>query len=93
MIVFVEPDCVLCERVLETVAVLREQDIVADIVIFDRSVDPESCMKFGVFIFPAVYIDGQLAFYGEFSIEDAKRFINHRSHSSRVFSKGVHSIE
>lgn len=80
MIVFVEPNCAACERVLETAEILREQNIVANLVIFNRSIDPESCMKFGVVIFPTVYINGQLAFYGEFSVEDAKRFVNHSVH-------------
>ena len=78
MIIFIEPDCIACVRVLETAKVLRHQNIVADLLNVNRIEDPESCMKFGVQIFPAVFINGRLTFYGEFSVEEARRFI-HRS--------------
>lgn len=76
MIVFVEPDCLACKRAMETAEVLRRCNIVAELVIHERTSNPEACAKFGVVIFPAVVIDGKLAFYGEFSVEDARRFIN-----------------
>ena len=77
MIVIVEPDCVACVRVLETAAVLRQRGIVANLVVYNRLHDPDSCQKFGVVIFPAVFINGHLAFYGEFSMEDAMQFAEH----------------
>ncbi|MBI3194181.1 MAG: thioredoxin family protein [Ignavibacteriae bacterium] len=76
MLIFIEPNCRACERVMETAEVLRKQNIIANFVTFNRNVNPESCMKFGVFIFPTVYINGRLAFYGEFTIEDLDRFLN-----------------
>lgn len=75
MVVLVEPDCIACVRVLETVMVLRQRGLVANVVVLDRLRDPERCRTYGVVIYPAVFINWRLAFYGEFSTEDALRFV------------------
>lgn len=80
MLVFVEENCLPCDRVLETVKTLSQMEIVSKVRIFNRNIDPYTCQQFGVLIFPAVFINGRLAFYGEFSVEDAKRFVNHSVH-------------
>ena len=74
ILVFVEPECVSCERVLNTVKVVKRNFKVDHLIVIDRSSDPEYCLKFGVIIFPATFINGRLAFYGEFSVEEAQRF-------------------
>ena len=74
ILVFVEPECVSCERVLNTVKVVKRNFKVDHLIVIDRSADPEYCRKFGVIIFPATFINGRLAFYGEFSVEEAQRF-------------------
>ena len=66
MVVLVEPDCIACVRVLETATVLCQRGIVANLIVLNRLHNPDSCRKFGVVIFPAVFINGRLAFYGEF---------------------------
>ncbi|MBI1804866.1 MAG: thioredoxin family protein [Ignavibacteriae bacterium] len=81
MIVLVEPDCLSCVRALETANVLRQRGVVANLIVINRIDDPDSCRKFGVVIFPAVYINGRLAFYGEFSVEDAQRFAQDSVHN------------
>ena len=77
MVVLVEPNCTACLRVLQTAGVLRDQGVVTNLVVLNRTDDPDKCRKFGAVIFPAVFINGRLAFYGEFSTEDAKRFLEH----------------
>ena len=77
MVVLVEPDCVACVRVLETASALHRRGIVANLLVLNRADDPESSRKYGVVIFPAVFINGHLAFYGEFSMEDAVQFAEH----------------
>jgi predicted thioredoxin/glutaredoxin len=77
MVVLVEPECVACVRVLETASALHRRGIIARLVVLNRAVDPESSTRYGAVIFPAIFIDGRLAFYGEFSIEDALRFVEH----------------
>ena len=72
--VFVEPKCVSCERVLNTVKVIKLNFKVEQLVVINRAADPEYCRKFGILIFPATFINGRLAFYGEFSVEEAQRF-------------------
>ncbi|MBX2991818.1 MAG: thioredoxin family protein [Bacteroidetes bacterium] len=79
MVIFVEPDCVACARVLEAATLLRQQGVVARLIVIDRLRDPESCAKYGVVIYPAVFINGRLAFYGEFSPHDVKRFVKQES--------------
>jgi len=81
MVVLVEPDCVACVRVLHTAGALRDQGIVTNLVVLNRIDDPDKCRKFGIVIFPAVFINGRLAFYGEFSMEDAIRFLEHSQKS------------
>jgi predicted thioredoxin/glutaredoxin len=75
MIIFVEPDCKSCERVLETAKLLQDQNFIVDLLIINRADEPDSCRKFSVMIFPAVFINGRLAFYGEFSVDDVKQFV------------------
>lgn len=77
MVVLVEPDCVACVRVLRTAGVLRDQGIITNLVVLNRIDDPDKCRKFGIVIFPAVFINGRFAFYGEFSMEEAIRFLEH----------------
>jgi glutaredoxin len=74
ILVFVEPECVSCERVLNTVKVIKLNFEVDQLVVINRAADPEYCRRLGVIIFPATFINGQLAFYGEFSAEEAQRF-------------------
>ena len=81
MVVLIEPDCVACVRVLHTAGVLRDRGIVTNLVVLNRMDNPDKCRKFGIVIFPAVFINGRLAFYGEFSMEDAIRFLEHSQKS------------
>ena len=81
MVILVEPDCVACVRVLHTAGILRDRGIVINLVVLNRINDPDKCRKLGVVIFPAVFINGRLAFYGEFSTEDAMRFLEHSQKS------------
>ena len=78
MVVLVEPDCVACVRVLSTARILLDRGIVANLIVVNRIDDAEQCREFGVIIFPAVFIDGRFAFYGEFSYEDVNSFLEHR---------------
>lgn len=75
LLVFIEPECIACEQVLETVGLLQKSSLVERLVVIDRTEDPESCQLYGVVIFPATFINGKLVFYGEFSVEDAKNFM------------------
>ena len=77
ILVFIEDKCLPCERVIKTVERLHTVCLVNKVRIFNRNTDPQSCHKFGVRIFPTVFINGRLAFYGEFSVEDVQRFIHH----------------
>ncbi len=90
MVVLVEPDCVACLRVLRTARMLRDERIVANLVVINRIEDPDTCRKFGAVIFPAVFIDGRLAFYGEFSMEDAFHFVEN-SQTSQVVGSWIPS--
>jgi glutaredoxin len=75
MVVLVEPGCIPCVRVLETASALHRRGTVAKLIVLNRADEPEASRKYGVVIFPAVFIDGRLAFYGEFSIEDTLGFV------------------
>jgi predicted thioredoxin/glutaredoxin len=75
MVVLVEPDCIACVRVLETASGLHRRGIVAKLIVVNRADEPEASHKYGVVIFPAVFIDGRLAFYGEFSVDDDLEFV------------------
>ncbi len=77
MVLLVEPDCVACLRVLQTAGALHNRGIVSNLIVLDSVDDPDKCRKFGVAIFPAVFINGHLAFYGEFSLDDAIQFVKH----------------
>ncbi len=81
VVVLVEPDCVACVRVLCTARILLDKGIIANLVVSNRINDPDKCREFGVVIFPATFIDGRLAFYGEFSYEDVNSFLEHRKAS------------
>jgi hypothetical protein len=78
MVVLVEPDCIACVRALRIANTLREKGIVTNLVIINRIDDPDKCRQYGVVIFPATFIDRRLAFYGEFSVEDATHFLELR---------------
>ena len=90
MVVLVEPDCIACVRVLETATVLRQKGIVARLLVLNRLYDSESCRKYNVVIYPAVFINGRLAFYGEFTMEDALRFVKH-TQRLKGSQKWIHS--
>src|SRR4030065_419956 len=74
IMVFIEPNCSGCERVLQTIRVLQENARVERLEIINRSEDPALCERFGIVIFPATFVDGQLAFYGEFSLDEVKEY-------------------
>ncbi len=74
MMIFIEPDCTSCERVVETATTLYRYGFLRDLVVINRTNKPEVCAEFGVMIYPTVYINGKLAFYGEFTIEDAIKY-------------------
>jgi hypothetical protein len=74
MIVFVENRCDVCKRVLVTAKLLHEQHLIADLVTINNDTDPIKCREYGVVIYPAVFINRRLAFYGEFSPEEALSF-------------------
>ncbi len=75
----VEPECVACVRVLKTAQRLREVGVLGSLIVLDRCTDPDACNEYGAVIFPAVFINGHLAFYGEFSQEEAVRFAQQSS--------------
>jgi hypothetical protein len=75
MIVLVEPDCIACVRAVRTAGILRNKGIVTNLVIINRIDEPERCRNYGAVIFPATFIDGRLAFYGEFFVEDVDRLL------------------
>jgi hypothetical protein len=77
MVVLVEPDCAACGRVLETASALHRRGIVGKLVVLNRVFDPDASRRYGAVIFPAVFLNGRLAFYGEFSLEDAAHFVEH----------------
>ena len=74
MMVYVEPDCRSCEKVKMTVEKMYRQKLIMDLLIINRTEQPELCNDAGIVIYPAVFIDGELTFYGEFSIEDALKY-------------------
>ena len=67
--VFIERNCKSCYRVISLLKRLR-----ADLTIFERERDKRLFSERNVLIVPATFIDGRLAFYGEFTEEE---FINH----------------
>lgn len=75
MVVLVEPNCIACVRVLHIARILRDKGIVSNLLIIDRIDDPATSRNYGVVVFPATFINGHLAFYGEFSIEGVNRFL------------------
>lgn len=74
MMVYVEPDCKSCEKVKITVEKMYRQKLITNLLIINRTEYPELCSDAGIVIYPAVFIDGELTFYGEFSIEDALKY-------------------
>ena len=79
MIVFVEPDCNACMRVLEIARTMHKSRLINRLIIINSAENPEACGKYGVLIYPAVFIDGELTFYGEFTIEDALKYAKNKT--------------
>ncbi len=73
--VFIEPNCFACEQVLQTIRAFQKQAVVERLVVIDRSKDPATCRQFGIVIFPATLLNGMLAFYGEFSLQNLEKWV------------------
>jgi len=73
MIVFIEPNCSACDRVIATAGEFRRLGVVGHLTVFDRTDDPSTCESYGVYIYPSTYVNGRLAFHGEFTPEDFLR--------------------
>ena len=76
IMVFVEPNCLACERVLQTIRTLQKNALVERLEIINRYEDPAMCERFGIVIYPATFIYGKLAYYGEFSVDDVKEYLH-----------------
>ena len=76
IMVFIEPNCLACENVLQTIRALQENALVECLAIIDRCKDPALCVRFGIVIFPATFINGKLVFYGEFSLGDVEEYLH-----------------
>jgi len=74
MMVYVEPDCKSCEKVIKTAKGMHKNKLIKNLLIINREEYPELCSDTGIIIYPAVFIEGELTFYGEFSIEDALNY-------------------
>ena len=65
--VFVEKNCRTCDEVLAVIAAFAAQVSVA-VSVFDRECDPTVFRERRVLISPATFVNGRLAFYGNFSL-------------------------
>lgn len=74
ILVFVEDNCVACDRVVNIVYAFQRKGTIKRIKVINRNSDPQACA--GVVIFPATFIDGVLTFYGEFPEDDFWLFLN-----------------
>lgn len=74
MLIYVEPDCLACEKVIMTAKEMYKQQLIMNLLIIDRIEYPELCREAGIIIYPAVFIEGELIFYGEFTIEKALKY-------------------
>jgi len=75
IMIFIEPNCIACEQVLRTIRAFQKEALVERLVVIDRSEDPATCRHFGIVVFPATLLNGRLAFYGEFSLENLKEYL------------------
>lgn len=83
MKVLVEPECDACTRAVQTATDLCRRGIVTNLSVINREVHPEIVRAHGVVIFPAIFINGRLAFYGEFSEADTLQFVGHLGESEK----------
>lgn len=74
MKVFIEQNCKACENVLRVVEVMKNDGLINKLIIINREDDPKECLNYNVLVYPAVYIDDELIFYGEFTIGDALKY-------------------
>ena len=74
MKVLVEPNCRACENVLRVVDEMYNDGLINKLIIINRKDEPEECLKYSVLVYPAVYIDDELIFYGEFTIDDTLKY-------------------
>jgi len=74
MKVFVENNCRACENVLRIVDEMYDRGLLKKLIIINREDEPEECLKYNVLVYPAVFIDDELIFYGEFIIDDALKY-------------------
>ena len=74
MKVFVENDCRACENVLRVVNEMNKNRLISKLIIINRENDPEECLNYKILVYPAVYINDELIFYGEFTIDDALKY-------------------
>lgn len=84
MKIFVKPDCKACENVLGVVDKMYNDGLVNKLIIINRKDEPEECPKYNVLVYPAVYIDDELIFYGEFTINDAMKYAKEASKFKNV---------
>lgn len=74
MKVFVENNCGACENVLRVVNEMNKNKLISKLIIINREDDPKECLDYNVLVYPAVYIDDELIFYGEFTIDEALKY-------------------
>lgn len=74
MKVFVEQNCRACENVLKVVREMHNTRLISKLIVINREKEPEECLKYNVLVYPAVYINDELIFYGEFTIKDALKY-------------------
>lgn len=79
MKVFVENNCRACENVLRMVNDMNKNRLISKLIIINREDDPEECLNHNVLVYPAVYIDGELIFYGEFTIDEALEYAKNKT--------------
>lgn len=74
MKVFVENNCRACENVLRIVDEMYNKGLIKKLIIINREDEPEECLYYNVLVYPAVFINDELIFYGEFKIDDALKY-------------------
>ncbi len=78
--VFIEDGCESCERVTDMVTrFASDGDIM--VRVYERRKDIEMFYERGVVICPATCINGKLAFYGEFSVNELQEYVSKKEPS------------
>jgi thioredoxin-like negative regulator of GroEL len=70
IIVFVDDDCRSCEKIVEKMRRLAQEDGAVNLRVVHRREQPSLAAEYRVQIVPAVYVNGKLRFYGEVTREE-----------------------